>query len=387
MAYRSNRPKTGARAVSDATLLLISAAVFAGFAGCNTVEKDEAIAFCIERQDEIGARREAPNSDLYERYAAELREAGAPELRRARPVFAASPVLPDRDLGIESGIVSAAWWGFDGVDDTRVLNAAINSGASVVLVPAMESPWQTGPLEISVTTPLTLVFEPGTMVEAIEGGYEELDDWLLTIHDREDIHIVGYGAEIRMRKDDYRGPGYERSQWRHAIAITGSERVVVEGLTLTASGGDGVYLGVSRPWRRPPRDIVLRDLVLRDHHRQGITVVAAVDLLMENLTITGTWGHLPAAGIDFEPNQPTEHQRRIVMRNSCIYDNRGPAINFAFHKYKGWSFPIDIRFDTVVAVGKPTAVWSKIPGRVRGRIDASGIIATGITDWSHITEF
>jgi len=367
--------------------VVIAVMVLASFSGCHSVEKEEAIAVCIERQDTIGARRDAPNSDLYARYADELRDDGAPDPRSLRLEFASSLVLPDRGLGIESEIVSAAWYGFDGIDDTRALNAAINSGASVVLIPAMEAPWQTGPLEISVATPLTLVFEPGTMVEAIEGGYEELDDWLLTIHDREDIHVVGYGAEIRMRKDDYRGPGYERSQWRHAIAITGSERVVVEGLTLTASGGDGVYLGVSRPWRRPPRDIVLRDLVLRDHHRQGITVVAAVDLLMENLTITGTWGHLPAAGIDFEPNQPTEHQRRIVMRNTCIYDNRGPAINFAFHKYKSWSFPIDISFENVVAVGKPTAVWSKIPGRVRGRIDASGIMAAGITDWSHVTEF
>lgn len=348
--------------------------------GCKTVEKETAVASCTDNPG-IGARAIAPNSDLFDRLATQLESTNAPDLNRERASFVQSLILPDTDVDMGSGVISAAWYGFDGVDDTRALNAAINSGARIVLIPAMDAPWQTNPLEISVKQPLTIVFESATVVEAIEGGYEATDDWLLSIHDRDDIAIVGYGAEIRMRKDDYRSPAYEPSQWRHAIAITGSERVTVEGLTLTASGGDGVYLGVSRPWRRPPRDIVLRDLTLRDHHRQGITVVTGVDILMEYLTITGTWGHLPAAGIDFEPNQPTEYLRRIVMRNTCIYDNRGPAINFALHKYRRWSFPADIRFDNVVAVGAPTAIWSKIPNRVRGVIDVSGIDAVGITDW------
>lgn len=332
-----------------------------------------------------GARTAAPSAGLYGQVAARLAAAGEPDAHEVRPGFVDSLVLPDADLDLGNGIVSAAWYGFTGIDDTRSLTAAINSGADIILIPAMEVPWQTGPLEVSVQQPLTIVFEPGAVVEAIEGGYTDIRDRLLTIHDRNDIRIVGYGAEIRMRKDDYHRPAYEPSQWRHALAITGSERVTVEGLTITASGGDGVYLGVSRPWRRPVRDVVLRDLTIRDNHRQGISVIAAVGLLIENVTISGTHGHLPAAGIDFEPNQPTEHLRRIVVRNAHIYDNRGAAVLVALRQYLPWSFPVDITFENVTAVGNPIAFWSAIPNDVRGSIDVEGVEAFGITRWPKIS--
>ncbi len=341
--------------------LLCAAAIL--LAGCATANGGDRSVECHEI-DGTGA--------VWERYRAETDPF---DPYRMRPEIARSLVIYDggRDLPI----VSAAWYGFTGVDDTTALNAAINSGASVVLIPAMETSWQTHPLSITGDHPLLIVFEPGAIVEAIEGGFTGRTDWLLTIHDRDDVRIVGYGAELRMRREDYQGGAYRRSQWRHAIAIAGSERVTVEGLTISGSGGDGVYIGVSRPHRRPARTVVLRDLTLRDHHRQGITVVSVVGLLIENAIVSGTRGHPPAAGIDFEPNQPTEYVRDVVVRDVCIRDNRGPALLFALHQFEPWSFPVDITMENVVAVGAPIAIWSKIPRYVRGTIDIGGVRTSG----------
>ena len=47
------------------------------------------------------------------------------------------------------------------------------------------------------------------------------------------------------------------------------------------------------------RDIVIRDVVADQNHRQGISVISAVGLLVENSTFSGTNGTAPMAGQSF----------------------------------------------------------------------------------------
>lgn len=219
--------------------------------------------------------------------------------------------------------VSAAWWGFDANDATHSLQACLDSGARVVLIPAMGRPWVTTTLFPRSHT--TIILQEGTEVIAKKGAFRGTGDALLCLKDVEDVTLYGYGARLAMRKCDYRTKPYEKSEWRHAIELYGCARVSVLGLKVESSGGDGVYLGRGGP-RTFNEHIVLRDLQLRDHHRQGISVISAQDLLIDNVEMYLTWGTLPCAGIDFEPNNADERLTGCVLRNCSIRCNAGAGI-------------------------------------------------------------
>jgi len=89
------------------------------------------------------------------------------------------------------------------------------------------------------------------------------------------LTIRGYGATVRMQKEDYivgkvlkdlgwnRWYGqYEKAEWRMALAIRGCTKVKVAGLTLRDSGGDGIYVAGGGK-RGFSKDIHLKDVVAR----------------------------------------------------------------------------------------------------------------------------
>ena len=49
------------------------------------------------------------------------------------------------------------------------------------------------------------------------------------------------------------------------------------------------------------RRVTIKDVELRDNHRQGISVISAVGLLVEDTVMRGTNGTAPEAGVDIEP--------------------------------------------------------------------------------------
>lgn len=219
--------------------------------------------------------------------------------------------------------VNAAWWGFDPEDSTDSIQKAINTGARRVVVPYMGRPWIVRPIVLG--SDMTLEFEPGVLVLAKKGEFKGKNDCLFRAANANNITIRGYGATLRMRKKDYQSDAYEKAEWRMTLDFMGCKNVCVEGVRLESSGGDGIYLGATA--ENPIcQNVVIRDVVCHDHHRQGISVIGALNLLIENCIITNTSGTAPQAGIDFEPNGPQEKLKRCVVRN-CIFDgNAGAAV-------------------------------------------------------------
>ena len=251
----------------------------------------------------------------------------------------------------------AAWWGFDPADATAALQAAIDSGAPVVVVPAAPSPWVVGPLRLRSN--LELVLEEGAVIEARAGAFLGRAENLLKGDGVENVTIRGYGATLRMRKADYTGPPYEKSQWRHAISLVSARRVRILGLRIESSGGDGIYLGSSRDRTLPPycEDVHIKDVTLLDHHRQGISVISARRLLIEDTIMANTRGTAPRAGIDFEPNQPHEELTDCVLRRCTLVDNAGAGLQVFLRKLDETSLPVSISVEDCVIRGNLLQVW------------------------------
>ena len=237
--------------------------------------------------------------------------------------------------------VVASSFGFDPADSTEILQKALDSGARKIVIDKQASPWITRPL--FARSNCEIVFERGVEVVAKKGEFLGKRDSLITLKRAENVRLSGYGATLRMHRDDYAAPPYEKGEWRMNINLLSCRNVVIEGLTLLESGGDGVYVGVSG--KNPCRDIVLRDLVCDRQYRQGISVISARNLLIERCVLRNTGGTPPAAGIDFEPNHPNEELSGIVMRDCTIYDNKGIGLDFYLGQLEGTTKPVSIKIE------------------------------------------
>ncbi|MCX7007583.1 MAG: right-handed parallel beta-helix repeat-containing protein, partial [Kiritimatiellaeota bacterium] len=247
------------------------------------------------------------------------------------------------------GEACALWWGFDSADATAALQAAINSGARKLVVENPGAPWIVNKLYLA--SDQEIVFEPGVVVQAKRGAFRGTGDCLFTATLRTNVTLTGRGATLRMWKSDYDDKAqYEHAEWRHVLSFKSSANVQVTGLTLADSGGDGIYLGVGR-CGVPCSDVVIRDVVCTNNYRQGISVISARNLLIENCTLTDTWGSAPEAGIDFEPNLDSEELVHCVMRNCVSANNRGDAYTFYLKSLRRTSRPISILLENCRAEG------------------------------------
>lgn len=137
------------------------------------------------------------------------------------------------------------------------------------------------------------------------------------------------------------------------VRIQGSTGVTVEGLEIVNTGGDGVYLGTTAR-QTYCKDVVLRNLICRNNLRQGISVVSAENLLIDNCLLEGTSGTEPAAGLDLEPNKPHERLVNCLIRNSVFRNNAGAGMMIYLSPLRSASetvIPVSIRVENCLSAG------------------------------------
>ena len=348
-------------------LAALTAAALCSCAGLGPSRGDGDIR-ALER--ELESRRTEKESEQALRIAALEATPGMPDIRSSNR--AAAEAAMDGRLRV----ASAAWWGWDRHDSTRALNGAFKAPVEVLIVPAMDGPWIVGPLRLD--GPRTVIFEAGCVVLAAKGAFRGRDDCLVSVLRTGGLTLSGYGAAFRMRGSDYRKAPYEPSQWRHALSLRDSGKILIEGLRIEHSGGDGVYIGQSRGGFIP-HDIVLRDLDLRSNHRQGVSVISARGFLMEYCRVRSTRGTAPQAGIDFEPNSGVFGLTGCVVRRCLFKRNAGAAVHVHLSKMNASQPPVSISVEESALIGAPLAVWvAGLGNGVRGDVVFMNSIVRGL---------
>lgn len=115
----------------------------------------------------------------------------------------------------------------------------------------------------------------------------------------------------------------------HLICIQNeSQFVLVENMYLAKANGDGILLVGQGGPGSSVKDITIRNNEFDNNRRQGISVVGAVRLLIENNEIHDTHGTPPQFGVDIE--SLSYESRDIVIRGNLFYANgtRDTAINY-----------------------------------------------------------
>ncbi len=127
-------------------------------------------------------------------------------------------------------------------------------------------------------------------------------------------------------------------------------------------------------------DITIRNCVAYDNHRQGLSVISAVNLLVDNCQFANTWGTAPEAGIDLEPD--TEKQRLVncVIRNSTFENNNGNEILVYLKPLTTNSEPVSIRFEHCWARMTDSRLKPPEPGPAAGLHGVAGIAVGEVKD-------
>jgi len=241
----------------------------------------------------------------------------------------ARPDLVQEVLDGKRTEAAASWWGFDAEDSTRFLQAALNSGVKKLTIDRQASEWIVRPL--SGVGNLELVLQDGVVILAKRGEYLGKSDPLLCFRKCENVIVRGESpnakAVLRMWKSDYQKAPYQAAEWRHGLSILSSKNVLIQDLTIEYTGGDGIYLGVCERGVTN-ENVTIRRVDCNENHRQGISVISAKDLLIEDTLLRNTNGTAPQAGIDFEPNHNTEELTNCVMRRCVSEGNHGDGYEF-----------------------------------------------------------
>ncbi|MHB9070869.1 MAG: right-handed parallel beta-helix repeat-containing protein [Sedimentisphaerales bacterium] len=223
--------------------------------------------------------------------------------------------------------VDASTYGFNATDATDALQAAINTGAKVVFVPNMGTDWIIRPIFLNSSNQ-EIQFANGVVVTAKRGEFHGNVDSLFTAYTKTNITLTGYGATLRMWKQDYIGGDYTPSESRLAIRLYTMENLLIQGLTIKDTGGDAICLGIDA-WYTHNKNIHIKDVFCDNNYRQGISVIDAENLLIENCILNNTGGTSPQSGIDFEPDYSWMKLVNCVVRN-CVFENNhlcGPLFN------------------------------------------------------------
>ena len=286
---------------------------------------------------------------------------------------------PDLVAKVASGEIREArvsWWGFNAGNSTKYLKAAIASGVPKLIIDKMPSPWISTPLR--AVSNQHLVFEDGAVLLAKRGEFSGISDRLLSLIAVENVRITGYGAKLRMWRCDYdggkdkNGRKYEHAEWRHALSMHSATNVIVEGLSLEESGGDGIY--IASRGTDPCRNITIRDCVCDGNYRQGLSVISAENLLVENCVFRNTKGAAPEDGVDFEPNKSTDRFVNCVLRNCVSENNAGNGFEFALSQSRNTTVPCSVRVENCRTSGDGIGIKVRTRCRATDRDYPSGTI-------------
>ena len=273
--------------------------------------------------------------------------------------------------------VKASSFGWNAYDATECLQAAVDSGAGKIVIDRQAGDWIVRPIFLRRSGQEIVVADCVT-VRAKKGEFKGVNDCLFTIPGGvSGLVLRGEGkAVLAMNKKDYHDSDeYPFSEWRNAISIRGGRDITVKDLTILSSGGDGVYV------RGAARNVRLENLVCRDHHRQGISVISAVGLRVTNCRFDETSGAAPQCGVDIEPNTSRDRLEDIVFEDCRFDGNAASGIFLHLFALDGGTRSISVTFRRCMASGnrhsgiKINCAGPK--GAVRGTIMFEGCEISG----------
>ena len=215
--------------------------------------------------------------------------------------------------------------GYDIADSTNFIQEALNTVTDTIVIDNVGTPWKTAPLFVNMGN-VTIIIEKDVEILALPGVYEEFDS-MFRIWDVENIRIEGYGATLKMNKQEY--IDLNDSEFRHGFNIGSATNITIEGLTIIDTGGDGILISKSfspSSQKNYSENITIKNCIMDNNYRQGISIVSIKNGEISNCILSNTNGTLPEAGIDVEPDDPSERIENLNIKKCRFLNNFGNGL-------------------------------------------------------------
>ena len=264
---------------------------------------------------------------------------------------------------VVDGRAKASCFGSNATDATEILQAALSSNASYLLIDDIGRPWIVRPLFLSKVTDMVVELQPRVHILARQDFFHGNQDSLLQISQAKNLTINGNGALLQMRRDDYAQPprgtcptcrNYSKAEWRCGIWLQQSDGVTLRGLNVIESGGDGIFIrggSLGRADPIPSLNTHVVDCVFDRNYRQGMSVISAINLTVHNTIFSNTAGTAPAAGVDLEPDHPHEGMANISFTDCSCVGNDGGGFQIYLANYNASTPPFSVRLQNMQISG------------------------------------
>ena len=117
----------------------------------------------------------------------------------------------------------------------------------------------------------------------------------------------------------------------------------LKNLTISSSGGDGIYIDGYKDIRFS-ENIFIDSIISTNNKRQGISIISAKNVWVKNSVFTKTKGTLPEAGLDIEPDSETDVIINVNFEHCSFTNNNHSGIVIGLDNLTDKSEPVSINF-------------------------------------------
>jgi len=104
---------------------------------------------------------------------------------------------------------------------------------------------------------------------------------------------------------------------------------------------------------------VIEDFVIHDCCRNGISIISAKDLVIQNGNIYNITGTMPKSFIDVEPNNNTQYAQNIYVKNIKGQNAGGYGYMFGFgHYYNVIKYPCSVTFENCTGTNMALGLYN-----------------------------
>ena len=239
-----------------------------------------------------------------------------------------TPVLPGNAVDIRDyGAVAN-----DGNDDTEAIQDAIDAtlpgetlyipAGTFLIDPLFKGPNQWGSIVdrmgIYPHSNMTIILDNDAVLQAIPSAEEIY--CVVSLENVDNVTISG--GTIKGERYGHIGTTGEHGR---VLGIWSSSDIEIVNTTIADAWGDGVYMWDDT--NKKTENIHFCNVTVKNSRRQGIGIVGADKVLIENSKILNTIGTSPESGINCEPN-PGQQVTNVVIRNCEIAGNFGTGVRF-----------------------------------------------------------
>jgi len=146
---------------------------------------------------------------------------------------------------------------------------------------------------------------------------------IIKLHDVKNVILYN----IKIVGDRYNHTGLA-GEWGMGISILGSQNINIINPQVIECWGDGIYLGKSKKSYNNI-NVSIKNAYLDDNRRNGMSIICAENLKVENILVSNTHGTSPMAGIDIEPDENKDVLQNIKFKNIVAYNNATHGFLFA----------------------------------------------------------